>query len=116
MQYTAPNTTPFKAAANSELTNHYTVNKTEAITNVFQSVKDQKFRFSNWNDMAYYLNDFLHVNRVPYETPSGAKSLRWIRQAEKADDYLHACTFASTLIKVYTGERIVTDKSLLSQI
>lgn len=116
MQYTAPNTAPFKSAANSELANHYTVNKTEAITNVFQSVKDQKFRFLNWNDAAYYLTDFLNVNRVPYETPSGAKSLRWIRMADKADDYLHACTFASTLIKVYTGERIVTDKSLLSQI
>lgn len=116
MQYSAPNTAPFSAAKSSELANHYIVNKTEAITNVFQAVKDVKLRAKNWDDMTYYLTDFLNVNRVPYDTPSGAKSLRWIRQDDKADDYLHAVAFATTLIKVYTGERIVTDKSLLSQI
>lgn len=115
MQYSAPNTASFQRA-NSELANHYSVNKTEAVTNTFLAVKELRLRAGKWEDMDYYLTDFLACRRVPSESASGKKQFTWQRDPRKPDDYLHAVSFAMTLIKVYTGERVVADPSILSQI
>lgn len=115
MQYSAPNTASFQRA-NSELANHYSVNKTEAVTNTFLAVKELRLRAGRWEDMDYYLTDFLACRRVPSESASGKKQFTWQRDPRKPDDYLHAVSFAMTLIKVYTGERVVADPSILSQI
>lgn len=71
MQLSSPNTAAFKAASNSELANHYMVNKTEAVTSVFQAIKDVQIRAKNWEDTSPYLLDFLNLFRVPSETASG---------------------------------------------
>jgi hypothetical protein len=39
MQFTGPDKRPFAPVKNSELANHFSVNKTEIITNVFTAVK-----------------------------------------------------------------------------
>lgn len=116
MQYAAPNCAAFQAVAGSELPNHYSVNKTEAVTNTFISVREGGLRAKSWEDMSYYLTDFLAVHREMNDTPTGKRQFKWNRDPRKPDDFLHAVSFAMTLVKVYTGERVVADPSLLRQI
>lgn len=115
LQYAAPNAASFQRA-NSELANHYSVNKTEAVTNAFLAVKELALRANRWDDMEYYLTDFLACKRVPSESATGKKQFTWQRDPRKPDDFLHAVSFAMTMIKVYTGERVVADPSILTQI
>lgn len=116
MQYAAPNCAAFQSVAGSELPNHYSVNKTEAVTNTFLAVREGGLRAKSWEDMSYYLTDFLAVHREMSDTPTGKKQFKWNRDPRKPDDFLHAVSFAMTLVKVYTGERVVADPSLLRQI
>lgn len=64
---------------NSELANHFGLNKTEAVTNVFAAVKDKKIRAKNWELTSNYLLDYMNVFRAPSDTPSGATTFKWIR-------------------------------------
>lgn len=115
MQYDSPWCAPFKAA-NSELANHYAVNRTEAVTNTFMDIKDGRLQAGPWAEMRPFLTDILAVRRVISEQPSGKKYMLWQRDSTRPDDFLHALTFGLTLIKVYLGERVVADRSVLAQI
>lgn len=116
MQFTGPDKRPFATVKNSELANHFSLNKTEIITNVFSAIKSSKIRSRNWDDMQSYLLDFLNVFRAPFETNVGATTFKWVRNPRLADDTLMATCFAYVLIKLYKGERIVEDKSISNQI
>lgn len=116
MSFTGPDKKPFAPIAKSELANHYSLNKTEIITNVFTAVKQQILRSKNWEDTQTYLMDFLHVFRAPFETNVGATTFKWVRNPRLADDTLMATCFAYVLIKLYKGEKLVEDKSLEKQI
>ena len=51
MQFTGPDKRPFATVKNSELANHFSLNKTEIITNIFSAIKSSKMRSRNWDDM-----------------------------------------------------------------
>lgn len=116
MQFVGPDKKPFAAIKGSELANHFSLNKTEIITNIFSDIKDRKVRSRNWDDMQTYLMDFLNVFRAPFETNVGATTFKWIRNPRLADDTLMAACFAYVLIKLYKGERLVEDKSIQEQV
>lgn len=116
MQFTGPDKKPFGPVKNSELANHYSLNKTEIITNIFTAVKEQAIRSKNWDDTSTFLMDFLHVFRAPFETNIGATTFKWVRNPRLADDTLMATSFAYVLVKLYKGEKLVEDKSLERQI
>lgn len=116
MQFTGPDKRPFAPVKNSELANHFSLNKTEIITNVFTAVKQGQIRARNWDDMQTFLMDFLHVFRAPIETNAGATTFKWVRNPRLADDTLMAFCFAYMLVKLFRGEKLVEDKSLEMQI
>lgn len=115
MSYVGPTAAPIAEPKGDHLANQLSVNRTEALTNVFRDVRrfdPVQIRCRNWNDMQPYLSDWLNMYRVPTEMPTGQTVFRYVRAATKADDALHAFTFAYTLMKIYTGENLVKDKAL----
>lgn len=116
MQFVGPDKKPFSAVKDSQLANHFNLNKTEIITNIFQSVKQKTIRSKSWEDTETFLMDFMHVFRAPYETNTGATTFKWVRNPRLADDTLMATCFAYVLIKLFKGEKLVEDKSLERQI
>lgn len=116
MQFVGPDKKPFSAVKDSQLANHFNLNKTEIITNIFTAVKQKTIRSKSWEDTETFLMDFMHVFRAPYETNTGATTFKWVRNPRLADDTLMATCFAYVLIKLFNGEKLVEDKSLERQI
>lgn len=116
--YTGPHCEPIREPAKAHMANQLSVNRTEAVTNVFNDVKHPipKIRCRGWNEMSPYLLDWLNMYRVPVEMPSGETLFKYIRQSTKADDALHAFTFAYTMAKIFKGESLVHDKALDNRI
>lgn len=116
--YTGPHSEPIREPSKAHMANQLSVNRTEAITNVFNDVKNplQKIRCRGWEEMSTYLLDWLNMFRVPVEMPSGETLFKYVRQATKADDALHAFTFAYTMAKIFKGESLVHDRALDNRI
>lgn len=115
ISYTGPTSSPVSEPKGDHLPNQISVNRTEAITAVFRDIKrfdPQQISCRNWGDMQIYLMDWLNMYRVPSDLPSGQTVFRYIRHATKADDALHAFTFAYVILKVITGDMIVKDPVL----
>lgn len=117
--YSSPSSAAVAEPKGPHLPNQLSVNRTEAITSVFRDLKrfdPQRIRCRNWGDMQEFLLDWLNMHRVPSETPSGQTTFKYIRVPSKADDALHAFTFAYVLIKTVSGEQIVQDPLLEEKI
>ena len=113
--YVGPKAEAVSVPKDAHLDNQLSVNRTEAITNVFRDVKSmapQKIRCRSWADMQSYLNDWLNMFRVPTEDNTGRNTFKYIRAATKADDALHAFTFAYVMMKIYMGESLIHDPQL----
>lgn len=113
--YVGPKAEAVSVPKDAHLDNQLSVNRTEAITNVFRDVKSmapQKIRCRAWADMQSYLNDWLNMFRVPTEDNTGRNTFKYIRAATKADDALHAFTFAYVMMKIYMGESLIHDPQL----
>lgn len=113
--YVGPKAEAVSVPKDAHLDNQLSVNRTEAITNVFRDAKSmapQKIRCRAWADMQSYLNDWLNMFRVPTEDNTGRNTFKYIRAATKADDALHAFTFAYVMMKIYMGESLIHDPQL----
>ena len=113
--YVGPKAEAVAVPKDAHLENQLSVNRTEAITNVFRDVKSmapQKIRCRNWTEMQSYLNDWLNMFRVPTEDNTGRNTFKYIRAATKADDALHAFTFAYVMMKIFLGESLIQDPQL----
>ena len=119
MGYVGPQSAPLAAPKSAHLPNQLSLNRTEALTTVFTDVKNlaqQKIRAKNWGETQSYLKDWLNLSRVPVDSDNGPTRFRYIRNATKADDALHAFTFAYVLVKFFLGEPLVKDPSLERQL
>lgn len=113
--YVGPKAEAVAVPKDAHLENQLSVNRTEAITNVFRDAKSmapQKIRCRNWTEMQSYLNDWLNMFRVPTEDNTGRNTFKYIRAATKADDALHAFTFAYVMMKIFLGESLIQDPQL----
>ena len=119
MSYVGPNSAPVSIPAGAHMQNQLSINRTEALTNVFRDVKrfdPQRIRCRNWGDMQPFLSDWLNMFRVPVEMPGGQNLFKYVRAATKADDALHAFAFAYVLAKIYRGDSLVKDPALEKRI
>lgn len=114
MGYVGPMSAPLAEPKGQHMPNQLSLNRTEALTNVFKDIKSPvlKIRCRNWDDMAPFLTDFLNMYRLPIEMPGGASTFKYVRSSTKADDALHAFTFAYVLAKFYLDEPLVRDEAL----
>lgn len=119
MSYVGPNSAPVSIPAGAHMQNQLSINRTEALTNVFRDVKrfdPQRIRCRNWGEMQPFLSDWLNMFRVPVEMPGGQNLFKYVRAATKADDALHAFAFAYVLAKIYRGDSLVKDPALEKRI
>jgi hypothetical protein len=119
MSYVGPNAAPVSIPAGAHMQNQLSINRTEALTNVFRDVKrfdPQRIRCRNWGEMQPFLSDWLNMFRVPVEMPGGQNLFKYVRAATKADDALHAFAFAYVLAKIYRGDPLVKDPALEKRI
>lgn len=114
MNYVGQSAAPLATPKGQHLANQLALNRTEALTNVFKDVKEPrlKIRAGGWGNMSSYLLDWLNMYRVPIDMPSGQTAFKYIRSATKADDALHAFTFAYVLVKFFLGVPLVNDLAL----
>jgi hypothetical protein len=116
-QYTGPKS-PILADAkmgNSGMFNHFTLNRTESITSLYEAIKSgpPRIRCYNWHDASPMLEDFLNLYRVPSESQdTGMTKFLYRRHGSKPDDTLHAMNFAYALGRVMIGEPIMEDRAL----
>ena len=111
----------FTSAALSEpagdhMFNQYSLNRTEAITSLYDAIKQKRIRCFQWEHAERYLLEFLNLFRAPNETSSGATSFTYRRHGSKADDSLHAVNFAYVLARLMLDEPLIADKMLRDRI
>lgn len=114
MNYVGQAAAPLAIPKGQHMTNQLALNRTEALTNVFKDVKAPKLKIKagSWGNMSSYLLDWLNMYRVPVDMPSGQTAFKYIRSATKADDALHAFTFAYVLARFFLGVPLVNDLAL----
>lgn len=116
--YVGPKTPPLAEPKNQHMNNQLSLNKTEAITAVFSAVKSltpQKIHCRGWGEMQTYLDDWLNLFRVPTDSDTDTR-FKYVRNATKTDDALHAFTFAYVLIRFFMGEPLVHDPTLQARL
>lgn len=92
--------------------NQYSLNRTEAITSLYQAIKSKRFRCYSWDLAQERLMELLNLYRVPTETIGGNSGFRYQRHGSKADDTLHAINFAFCLARIIMNEPIIEDPAL----
>lgn len=119
MSYVGPMCAPVAEPKGPHLPNQISINRTEAVSSVFQAVKKfdpPQIQCRAWGEMQPFLSDWLNMYRVPSDLPSGQTVFRYVRAATKPDDALHAFTFAYVIAKIYLGEPIVRDPVLEAKV
>lgn len=114
MEYLGPNTQVIGKPEHG-MFNHYTLNKVEAVSQTIMALKrapSPRIRCYDWEEARDYLLDILNVYRSPVETIHGRSAFRFIRNPSKADDTLHAITFAYTLGRLMLREPVIPDSAL----
>lgn len=92
--------------------NQYSLNRTEAITSLYQAIKSKRFRCYSWDLAQERLMELLNLYRVPTETIGGNSGFRYQRHGSKPDDTLHAINFAFCLARIIMNEPIIEDPAL----
>ena len=112
--YQAPNYRLIAKAKDSMLPNHYNINKTETITQLFGMLKDKKPRIRTyaWELARPYITDILNLRRLPADIASANPYFLYRRHGSKPDDGLHAINFATFLAKMVLGEPLYDDPAL----
>jgi len=112
--YQAPNYRLIAKAKDSMLPNHYNINKTETITQLFSMLKDKKPRIRTyaWELARPYITDILNLRRLPADIASANPYFLYRRHGSKPDDGLHAINFATFLAKMVLGEPLYDDPAL----
>lgn len=111
-QYTGPNSVPVSTPAKSALFNHYLLNRTESITELFRAIREGEILCYPWGEAKDHLMDLLNMYRIPSESAGGVTGFRYQRHGSKADDTLHALNFAYVISRIYRKEPIMKDREL----
>jgi len=111
-QYTGPNAAPVASPSQSTLFNHYLLNRTESITELFRAIREGDILCYPWDEAKEYLLDLLNMFRIPNETASGQTGFLYRRHGAKADDTLHALNFAYVISRIFKKEPIMKDREL----
>jgi hypothetical protein len=117
--YVGPKSAPVSTPSGDHLLNQLSLNRTEAISYLFRTIKDVRPRilFGPWDKNQKYLQDMLNMYRVLSESAqTGAQTFVYRRHGSKADDTLHAVNFAFVLGRLLLGERLVEDPALAKMI
>jgi len=110
--YVGPQSALIKPPASGGWMNQFSLNRTEAITTLYDAVKTGRIRCYNWNLAQDYLLEFLNLSRVPVESPGGVTLFRYQRHGSKADDTLHAVNFAFCLARIVLNEPLLEDPTI----
>jgi hypothetical protein len=111
-QYTAPNTAPLAQPSNSALYNHWCLNRTESLTELFRAVREGDILCYPFEEAKDHLMDFLNLYRVPSENAGGRTGFLYRRHGAKPDDTIHAINFAYAIARLYMKHPIMHDKAL----
>jgi hypothetical protein len=111
-------TTILSKPAGSELMNHYLLNRTDSITQLYTAIKQDRprIRCYNWAQARQHLTDLLNMRRVPTETESGATKFRYRRHGSKADDGLHSLNYAYIVARMMLNEPMCQDRGTQNEI
>jgi hypothetical protein len=116
LQYTGPSCAAMGEPSGEHMFNHYTVNRTEAITTLYDAIKQKRIRCYQWEHAERYMMEFLNLFRAPNESSGGVTSFTYRRHGSKADDSLHAVNFAYVLARVMLNEPLIPDRTLHNRI
>ncbi len=114
--YSGPNSAPFAKPSGYSMLNQYSLNRTEAITTLYDAVKRKRIRCYRWEESSERLMEFMNLHRIPSDGAHGATTFLYQRNPSKPDDTLHACNFAYALGRILINEPIVNDRHLLVEV
>ena len=116
--YTGPKTAMLSPAGDSLLYNHYSLNRTESITQLYDAIRlhPPRIRCYNWAEAADRLLEFQNLVRTPVDLPGGQTTFKYTRAGNKVDDSMHAVNFAYIMGRVILGEQLFSDRGLQQRI
>jgi hypothetical protein len=114
--YVGPSSAALSEPVGEHMFNQYSLNRTEAITSLYDAIKQRRIRCFEWQKSNRYLMDFLNLFRTPSESTTGATSFTYRRHGSKTDDSLHAVNFAYVLARVLLNEPLINDRMLREKI
>lgn len=114
MQFTGPLTAAVSSIEGRDIAHLVGLNKTEAITALFQAIKAPIPQVScyNYDEAKDHLQDFLNCHRAPDENLHGKTYLRYVKQMSKTDDMLMAAAFGYAVGRLVLGQKMVMDPAL----
>ena len=112
LQYVGPNAAPLAKPPKSALFNHWTLNRTESITELFRSIREGELLCYPWEEAEDHLMDLLNMYRIPSESAGGVTGFRYQKHGAKPDDTLHALNFAYVIARLYMKHPLMHDKQL----
>lgn len=113
LQYAGPRTKLICRPPASEMLNHYAVNKTETISQLFNALKkERRILCYEWEGASPFLVDFLQVYRNMRENENGVTTLTFASNPSKPNDALQAVNYLYLLGKVLLGEPMFEDPQL----
>lgn len=115
--YVGPNSSLLSAPNGESMYNHFSLNRTESISNLFMAIKEERIRCYDWEQSKGFLDDFLNLIRTHQESQTtGATTFRYLRAGDKSDDILHTTNFILVLAKLMLGERMLEDRTMQQEL
>ncbi len=114
--YTSPHSQALAQPANQSWVNQFSLNKSEALTQLFHGVKDKRIKCFNWEEAKDFMMEFMNVHRALAELPGGQTLWKFLRNPAKSDDAVQALNFAYTMARLLMGEPIISDPALLQRL
>lgn len=111
--YTGPNAAFVSETTNAHLFNQLSLNRTEAITSVFNDIKSHRIRCYRWEQAGELLTQCTNLIRNP--NPD-TKTITFRRHGARPDDTLHAINFAVQLAKIVIGETLFQDEAVTEEV
>lgn len=115
--YTGPKAAILNRPKGDHLHNQYSLNRTEAITSLYDAIKAGRLRCFKWEQAEELLLQFLNLIRAPDENvQTGVQGFKYRRHGSKPDDILHAINFAYVLGRIVIGEQLFEDAAVASEL
>jgi len=115
--YVGPKSSYLAEPSGAHLFNQLSLNRTEAITNLYADVKSKRLRCYSWEESGNFLLDFMNLIRTPDENvSSGNTALTYRKHGDKTDDVLHAINFAVHLAKLVIGDTLFEDEAMAEHV
>ena len=97
------------------LANTLNLNRTESLTSLIlaMTMADPMILCGSWLEMEEFLQDFLNIHRVlsEKEGDGGQRQFRYMRDASKRDDMVHAMNFGYSLLRLTYNQILMEDEA-----